>query len=74
MHDLVLSPPFGLFWRPMGLAFGIRLPRRRIPIAAGGSVCLVAIGAATTVPAVMVVFGRRTRSRADLDPVRPPGP
>ena len=79
MHDLVLSPPrFGFVLATrVALAFGIgllaskRIPesrRRRIGLA------LVAIGAATTVPAAMVVFGRRTRSRADLDVVRPPGP
>ena len=75
MNELVLSPPllgfvvgtraalgFGL-----GLLLASRMPeakRRTIGLA------LVAIGAATTIPAAMSVFGRRNRWQRTLHPIR----
>jgi hypothetical protein len=66
MKDIVLSPPmfgFVVVTRAMlafgaGLLLSSRIPEaRRRPIA----LCLIAIGAATTVPAVKSVFGNRER-------------
>jgi hypothetical protein len=75
MNDLVLSPPllgfvvgtraalgFGL-----GLLLASRIPesrRRTVGLA------LVAIGAATTIPAAISVLGRRKRWERTLHPMR----
>jgi hypothetical protein len=71
MKNLLLSPPvFGfVLGTRAALAFGVgllvaeRIPearRRRIGLT------LVAIGAATTIPAAMLTFGRRANSTRQL--------
>ena len=71
MNDLVLSPPLLGFVvgtrAALGFGLGLLLASR-IPESRRRAVglTLVAIGAATTIPAAMSVFGRRVRSRTPL--------
>jgi hypothetical protein len=70
--NLVLNPPlFGfIVGTRAALAFGLGLLLAdRIPEARRRAIglTLVTIGAATTIPAAMAIFGRRTRS-SDLPP------
>lgn len=75
MNDLVLSPPLLGFVvgtrAALGFGLGLLLSSR-IPEARRRTVglTLVAIGAATTIPAALSVFSRRSRSQRTLHPIR----
>ena len=75
MNELVLSPPLLGFVvgtrAALGFGLGLLLASR-IPEARRRTVglALVAVGAATTIPAALSVFGHRRRSERTLHPIR----